>query len=283
MVYDGGHFEIMVMSWRPGDFSAIHDHGYTQWGAVQIFGPAEHATFRVEEDQIFTLSRQIVSPGDIVGVSHSLVHQMGNPTNEVFFLSLHVYGNVQSRDSVTGDARLYDLENEVIQRVDGGVFFALPEKELKSTEKGPKPDFPTRLRHMVELIRRLRKMENRFPGQYHDRLEEAIAKTYSTKLHPWLLHCLDKNSDANGHQSNSVFWRILNNELKEAAKLQNELRGAQGAADNFHQYAQLYDGVIGQPCLDGFMRKYLFFFQEKYQIDFSNQSLISLGCGTGPY
>ena len=27
LVYDGGDFEIMVMSWAPGDFSAIHDHG----------------------------------------------------------------------------------------------------------------------------------------------------------------------------------------------------------------------------------------------------------------
>ncbi|MCB0638640.1 MAG: hypothetical protein KDC54_18545, partial [Lewinella sp.] len=46
LVYKADNFEIMVMSWRPGDFSTIHDHGHTQWGAVQIFGPAEHATFR---------------------------------------------------------------------------------------------------------------------------------------------------------------------------------------------------------------------------------------------
>ena len=24
----------MLMSWNPGDLSAIHDHGQTQWGAV---------------------------------------------------------------------------------------------------------------------------------------------------------------------------------------------------------------------------------------------------------
>ena len=32
LVYNGGFFEIMVMSWKPGDYSAIHDHGYTSWG-----------------------------------------------------------------------------------------------------------------------------------------------------------------------------------------------------------------------------------------------------------
>ena len=27
MVYDGGRFEVMVMSWNPGDYSSIHNHG----------------------------------------------------------------------------------------------------------------------------------------------------------------------------------------------------------------------------------------------------------------
>ena len=45
LIYQEGNFEMMAMSWAPGDFSAIHDHGHTQWGAVQVFGPAEHATF----------------------------------------------------------------------------------------------------------------------------------------------------------------------------------------------------------------------------------------------
>ena len=36
MVFEGPNFEVMVMSWVPGDYSAIHDHGYTQWGAVKV-------------------------------------------------------------------------------------------------------------------------------------------------------------------------------------------------------------------------------------------------------
>ncbi|MCB0662997.1 MAG: cysteine dioxygenase family protein, partial [Saprospiraceae bacterium] len=159
LVYKGDNFEIMVMSWRPGDFSAIHDHGYTQWGAVQIFGPAEHATFRIEDGYISTLNRWNVKPGDIVGVGHELVHQMGNTTSDTFFLSLHVYGEREAIENITGDARVFDLENETIQRVDGGVFFALPPEGVKRIEEGPRGDFPTRLRHMVELIRRLEKME----------------------------------------------------------------------------------------------------------------------------
>lgn len=281
LVYKGDNFEIMVMSWRPGDFSTIHDHGYTQWGAVQIFGPAEHATFRVLEDQISTLARWIVTPGDVVGVSHSLVHQMGNPTSDTFFLSMHVYGEEEDVDNVTGDARVFDLENETIQRVDGGVFFALPPEGVKRVEPGPRPDFPTRLRHMVELIRRLRKMENRGMNKSGKDLQAVIADAFSVKQLPRLLTCFKNNTDADGHENNSVYWRALNRELQETAQLQNELLREQQARDSFHKYAELYDAVIGKPCLDDFMRKYLMFFQEKYNLDFADKKVISVGCGTG--
>ena len=48
LVWHGGHFEVMVMTWLPGDFSAIHDHVYAQWGAVQCFGHAEHHTYTLK-------------------------------------------------------------------------------------------------------------------------------------------------------------------------------------------------------------------------------------------
>ena len=280
LVIKGDHFEIMVMSWRPGDFSAIHDHGHTQWGAVQIFGPAEHATFRVEDGYISTLARWTVKPGDIIGVGHSLVHQMGNPTSNTFFLSLHVYGDVRPIENVTGDARLFDLENNTIQRVDGGVFFALPQNEVKKTEPGPVADFPTLLRHHVELIKRLKKMEIAGANNSGKNLEEVIEKAFSARHHKKLLRCLQANTDENDHQCNSIYWRALNREVQEAARLQNELNGQQRASDHFHKYAELYDALIGQPCLDGFMRRYLAFFIKNYNVDFSSQTLLSLGCGT---
>ena len=281
LVYKGGHFEIMVMSWRPGDFSTIHDHGYTQWGAVQVFGPAEHATFRLDNNKISTLARWRMKTGDAVGVHHDLLHQMGNPTSDTFFLSLHVYGEPEDIDNVTGDARVFDLENNNIQRVDGGVFFALPPEGIKRIEEGPVADFPTRLRHMIELIRRLRKMENASLNKSGLVLDEVIADFLTPDQQRKLLTCLNQNTDEKGHQTNSVYWRILNWELKEAARLQNELFNEQRGQDQFHKYAELYDAVICQPCLDDFMARYLHFFEERYGIDFPGSTLISLGAGTG--
>ena len=280
LIYADSNFELMGMSWAPGDFSAIHDHGYTQWGAVQVFGPAEHAVFRIDEDRIYTLSRMQFKPGDVVGVSHSLVHQMGNPTDE-YFMSLHVYGQPEDIGNVTGDACVYELKDELIQRVDGGVFYALPPGEVKLAEKGPRPDFPTRLRHLVELARRLRRMAAAdIPGS-SAQLEAVVAELYSPKHHAQLLRCLALNVDEDGHEANSVYWRNLNHELKEAAKLQLELRQQDKPEDRFHHYAEFYDALICQPCLDDFMAGYLRFFQKQYQLSFAENAILSIGCGTG--
>ena len=279
LAYKADAFEIMVMSWRPGDFAAIHDHGQATWGAVQIFGEAEHATFRIDGD-ITTLARWTVEEGAIIGVSHALVHQMGNPSRDQFFVSLHVYGCEAEADSITADARIYNLQDGTIQRVDGGVFFALPEDGISRVEEGPAADFPTRLRHMIELIRRLRRMES--AGERCDEypLDAIYREAFSAEHRTKLLCCLKKNTNASDKQTNSVYWRALNRELREAAVLQQQHEGRDGQKDSFHRYAELYDALIGRPCMTSFMEQYLLFFRDQYNIDFSGIDIISLGCGT---
>lgn len=238
LVYHGGNFEVMVMSWDPGDFSTIHDHGSTQWGAVKIFGPAEHATFRVDDDSLQTLARWDVEPGDVVGVSHSLVHQMGNPTENERFLSLHVYGLAENIESVTGDARVFDLEKNTIQRVDGGVFFALPPEEIKRTEKAPVPDFPTRLRHMVELTARLRKMKMAGEPCPFKNLGDAIEDTFSI-LHFGKLKKYLRSNFAEGEMDfESKEWRMLMYEITAAAKLQRKLQSERDLPEPFFDFVE---------------------------------------------
>ena len=91
LVYAGEYFEVMVMSWLPGDVSAIHDHGQAQWGAVQCFGRGTHTVYRLVDNTLSIEGETTLLPAQIVRVSHSLVHQMGNYSQEPF-LSLHVYG-----------------------------------------------------------------------------------------------------------------------------------------------------------------------------------------------
>ncbi|MEM9135952.1 MAG: cysteine dioxygenase family protein, partial [Cyanobacteria bacterium P01_F01_bin.42] len=82
LVFNSGRFEIMVMSWVPGDFSAIHDHGSTQWGAVQCFGAGDHYTYRLKQGYLSALGTAHYSYGMVRAVSNSLIHQMGNTGNE---------------------------------------------------------------------------------------------------------------------------------------------------------------------------------------------------------
>lgn len=178
LVYDGGHFEIMVMSWREGDFSAIHDHGSAQWGVVQCFGDAEHYTYRFEDNVLSTLERCDFSPREIKLVDHDLIHQMGNPGQERI-LSLHIYGCHQPKASITGNARIFDLFEQTIQFTDGGVFFALPEDKIEARQGLITGDRATTLRHHFQMRDRLQRMVAEMPSYYQWRsqltiLEETI-------------------------------------------------------------------------------------------------------------
>ena len=222
MIFKGPHFEIMAMSWLPGDYAAIHDHGYTQWGAVQMFGVAEHATFDIKEDTMYTSSRLIFQPGDVVGVNHDLIHQMGNK-GDTPFMSLHVYGQADVIDSVTGDARVYDLLNNKIQRVDGGVFFALAEEDIKRREDSPQPDFPTRLRHLIELSLRLLKMEAEGIPTSASQLDESLNALFSPEQAQFLNNCLRRQQAVANKKSGKIYYNILKWEVEEAATLQQQL------------------------------------------------------------
>ena len=157
LVFDGGFFEVMVMSWFPGDFSTIHDHGQTQWGAVQCFGQAEHAVFALEDNLLTTRTRARVRPDEINVVEHTLIHQLGNP-DQPSFCSLHLYGSYDHDGEITVDARIFDLFEGKIQLTDGGVFFCLPEADIKCRLDGPDADPPTTLRHHRDMRHRIRRM-----------------------------------------------------------------------------------------------------------------------------
>ncbi len=77
------------------------------------------------------------------------------------------------------------------------------------------------------------------------------------------------------------YWRLLRNELIAAAKVQKSLLFPDDQGDPFYTYAELYDDVIGQPCLDEFIAEYLKFVLEKYKIEPGKVKLLSIGCGTG--
>ena len=223
MIHDGGCFELMAMSWAPGDMAAIHDHGYTQWGAVKLLGRAEHAIFKLDGDTLTTAERRTFEPGTVVAVGHDLIHQMGNPGAEPF-LSLHLYGCPGRDRDVTADARLYELDEETVQITTGGVFFALPDGAVDRREAAPVSDFPTRLRYKVELLRRLLAMDHGWSrGQLvSPRATRLAGELFAPEIWAGLFDERERMRRAEPLRR-ARLTGILHQELYAAARLQFEL------------------------------------------------------------
>mgnify|MGYP001800349453 CR=1 FL=1 len=178
LVFHGGHFEIMVMSWLPGDFSAIHDHGATEWGAVQCFSAAEHTIYSFADGLLANPMSAPYTAGMVREVDHHLIHQMGNASDQPF-LSLHVYGCAQAIDSITGNARVFDLLEGTVQYTDGGVFFCLPETQINQRDYGLTGDRETTIMQYRLMRDRLQKILLK----HHDIALTQKLTQLQTKLH----------------------------------------------------------------------------------------------------
>jgi len=259
LVHDGGSYEMLVMSWVPGDFSTIHDHGYTEWGTVQVFGPAEHATFSTRDGKISTIKRWNLQPGEVIPVSHGLVHQMGNRTNERY-LTFHLYGNFNLQERITGDSRLFDLHSGEIQLTDNGVFFMLAEEHVNDRKDGYKPDFPTWLRHEVELYRRVNRMVSSDPDnrEWQQMKEEVIQQLFdASQWDQFKEELMEHIDESAGKVTDSRYRDILITELQNAAEIQESMQEVKSDdSDTVTSYADLYNDLIRKMSLKTFMKKY---------------------------
>lgn len=218
LVHDGGFYEIMVMSWVPGDMSAIHDHGTAQWGAVLSLGEAEHAVFERVGDRLRTRLRNAFSFGQINPVTHDLIHQMGN-LDQTPFCSVHLYGSYDHQGNITGDSRIWDLFENSIQRTTGGVFFCLPENQINRREPGVAADYPTTMRHHVEMLKRVRLM---LPGQPDrraliDKARRLAALLMAPADQGWFERETAALMDANGRPRDLGRWRGFWHEIQVTA------------------------------------------------------------------
>lgn len=160
MVYLGENFEIMVMSWNPGDYSSIHNHGYTQWGIVKVFGNAHHFIYKNKDGQLSFAKREILTKGTITKVVNATIHQMGNPSTGKY-MTLHIYGCNSCKGEITNDAKNYELEFNRVNHTTGGAFFNLPEDQIYDFEPSPTPTDAVFINYAKLLI------------DYYQRLEQT--------------------------------------------------------------------------------------------------------------
>lgn len=170
----GKNYKIMVMSWNPGDFSAVHDHGYTTWGAVQVFGNVMHHTFAFKKASFTLTKKEILTDGTIIKVNNPLIHQMGNVTSSPY-LTMHVYGDNVHLGDVTADSRIFELDSGLIKHTTGGAFFNLPDEKIYDVEKMPEIDYQTFI-HQASI---LMQYYQRFPEDKMEYLSQILVEKLS--------------------------------------------------------------------------------------------------------
>ncbi|MEM8884462.1 MAG: cysteine dioxygenase family protein [Planctomycetota bacterium] len=90
-VFENEHFELVVICWRPGQASAVHDHGESLCLYLVIDGEFEERLFELGADgePKQNLARRWKT-GDITIASGGDVHQIANDTDRDL-VTLHVY------------------------------------------------------------------------------------------------------------------------------------------------------------------------------------------------
>ncbi len=125
IIFDGGFFKLMLMSWNKYDYTAIHDHGQVDWGAVKAFGAISNLEYTYDNDMLKLSVNEVLKPGDVVPVTSDLIHQAGNNTDKSI-LTMHLYGSKKVSDNITMNSRMFDtVENRIIYTT-GAAYLKLP-------------------------------------------------------------------------------------------------------------------------------------------------------------
>jgi predicted metal-dependent enzyme (double-stranded beta helix superfamily) len=141
-IYKTDNFGIYAMSWNPGDFTAIHSHGHSEWGAVFFLGNANHRLYSVEGKFIDLVLSETIRKGSIAPVCGKMIHAMGNLSDKAF-MTLHIYGSNSYKGNITEDSEIFEIEKERIRTTTGPAFIDMSDEYCKSVETGLKTNSKT--------------------------------------------------------------------------------------------------------------------------------------------
>lgn len=140
-------------------------------------------------------------------------------------------------------------------------------------------DFITGLGRTSELLKRLCEHPSQDSVTYQQQQNTLQEQVFDTQQWDDLCQNILSCVDDQGFIHDSKRWKMINQELKYTAQIQQLLTENINAEDAFHTYARNYDAVVGKPCLNQFMQAYIAFFIAQSEI--RPRSVLSIGCGTG--
>ena len=133
LIYNNENFKLLLMSWKAGDFTAIHNHGYTDWGCMYFFGEASHRLYEIVGDELKIIQKDNFHKSQIAQVCGDLTHMMGN-TGLKDFTTLHIYGSNTRKSIVSENAKVYLPEFQKVVTTIGPAYLILDRSLVQSEE-----------------------------------------------------------------------------------------------------------------------------------------------------
>ncbi len=167
LIFDNGNFKLLLMSWKAGDFTAIHNHGYTEWGCVYFFGEASHRLYEIVDNELKIIQKDNFHEGQIAAVCGDLTHMMGNAGSKDF-TTLHIYGSNTRNSNVSENAKVYLPESKKVVTTMGSAYLnmdsniMLSEKPLLKMRQDVLLDYFTLVKPFYERTKKfdiIRRME----------------------------------------------------------------------------------------------------------------------------
>jgi len=132
-LYSNERFKILLMSWRKNDFTAIHNHGVTEWGCVFFLGSATHRIYEIENERLVLKRKDVFQAGQTADVCGNFIHIMGNSGAENF-MTLHIYGSDSDTTDNESLAEIYAPEHNKVFYTHGEAYLNIS-NELITGEK----------------------------------------------------------------------------------------------------------------------------------------------------
>jgi cysteine dioxygenase len=150
-IYEGRNFSVFIMSWLKNDFTAIHSHGTSDWGAVYFFGDMDHKLYRLSANNLKLADKSKIRAGSIVPVAGELIHAMGNMSNSPV-LTLHIYGTDQSATPANDDSSVFELEKRQVRITNGAAYINIADDLCRQTLPGVDTDAETLTDYLQTIL-----------------------------------------------------------------------------------------------------------------------------------
>ena len=102
-IVESDMFQILLICWKAGQFSPIHDHFGSRCVVKVLAGTARETTY-IESGDSVTTSTRLYRPGTVFGGEDGDIHALGNPKSaKTGLVTMHVYAPILTH------MRLFDL------------------------------------------------------------------------------------------------------------------------------------------------------------------------------